>query len=143
MRGVGVSSLACTWRGRGSARVVYPGGAQDGLLASLASRGLISTLPGDPNNGIHELPPTVDTDVMPLGLLSHGGARGVKHIAAGIRRLSVSRHFLEILKGAPDQVRTKLLTHYGHGNVSVLLADIPRANNVSAEAARITIRRVT
>ena len=53
------------------------------------------------------------------------------------------RHFLDILEGTPDQVRTKLLTHSGHDSVSVLLADIPHANNVLAEAAHITIRRVT
>ena len=68
---------------------------------------------------------------------------GIEHITTGIRRLHDWRHFLDILDGAPNQVRTKLLTHYGHDSVSILLADIPHANNVSAEAARITIRRIT
>ncbi len=72
---------ACT-----SLKVFYPGGAQDDLLAS--SRGLVITLPGDPNNVNKELPQTVDTDVLPPCPLSPGGAWGVKHIAIVIRRLT-------------------------------------------------------
>ena len=102
----------------------------------LAPRGLVITLPGDPCNVAKEVPPK-------LGLLSHGSARGVKYIVAGIRRISHWRHFLDILGSSPDQIRTKLLTHFGHGGVSFLLADTPHANNVSAEAARVTIRRAT
>jgi hypothetical protein len=50
---------------------------------------------------------------------------------------------LTILGASPDQVRTKILTHYGHGSVSVLYTDTPHANNVSAETALVTIRRVS
>ncbi len=58
------------------------------MVFLLAPRGLVITIPGDPRNVAKELPPTVDTDVLPPGPLSLGSARGVKHIAAGIRRLS-------------------------------------------------------
>jgi len=51
--------------------------------------------------------------------------------------------FIDILGTSPDQVRTKLLTHSGHDSVSVLHTDTPHASNVSAEAARVMIRRVT
>ena len=85
----------------------------------LFPRGLFTTLLGDPENVNNELPQTVDTDGLPPGPLSPRSARGVKHIADGIRRLADWRHFLDILEGALDQVRTKLLTHSGHGNVSV------------------------
>ena len=54
----------------------------------LAPRGIVITLPGDPRNVAKELPPTVGTDVLPLGPISPGGLRGIKHIADGIRRLS-------------------------------------------------------
>ncbi len=64
----------------------------------LAPRGLVITRPGDLRNGAKELPPTVDTDVLPPGPLSPGSAREIKHIAAGIRRLSDWRKFMDILE---------------------------------------------
>ena len=54
------------------------------MAIQLAPRGLVITLPSDPRNVAKDLPPTVDTDVLPLGSLSFGNARGVKHIAARI-----------------------------------------------------------
>ena len=57
------------------------------LPVLLAPRGLFITILGGPRSVAKELPPTVDTDVLPLGPLSPGSARGVKHIAAEIRRL--------------------------------------------------------
>jgi hypothetical protein len=54
----------------------------------LPPRGHIITLPSNPRSVAKELPPTVDTNILPLGSLYPGSARGVKHIAAGIRRLS-------------------------------------------------------
>ena len=50
---------------------------------------------------------------------------------------------MDILGAAPKHTRAKLLTHFGHGSVSVLLADTPHAKNVSPEAPRVTIQRVT
>ena len=109
----------------------------------LSPRGLFNTLSGEPNSVNKELPQAADTDVLSPSPLSPRCARGVKRIAVGIGRLTDWRHFLDNLKGAPDHVRTKLLTHSSHGSVSVLLAKIPHAINVSAEAARNTIRRLT
>ena len=86
----------------------------------LAPRGLVIKLPGDPNNAAKELPQTVETEVVPLGCLSPGSTRGIKHVASGLRRLMDWRKFLDILSASPAQVRTKLLTHSGHGSVSVL-----------------------
>ena len=54
----------------------------------LAPRGLVITMPGDPSSVAKDLPPTVDTDVLPAGPLSPRSARGARHIAAGTRRLS-------------------------------------------------------
>ncbi len=42
----------------------------------LAPRGLVITLPGDPRSVTKGLPPTVDTDVLPLGPLSPGAPGG-------------------------------------------------------------------
>jgi hypothetical protein len=108
----------------------------------LAPRGLVITVPGDPRSDAKELPPTVDTDVLPPGPLTHGSGGGVRHIAMGIRKLSSWRRFLDILGVAPEHTRAKLLTHSEHDNVSILLINTPHANNVSAEAARVMIRRV-
>ena len=109
----------------------------------LAPCGLVISLLGDPRSMSNEQAPTVDTDVIPLGRLSPGSTRGIKHVAALIRRLSDWRLFLDILGASPDHISTKLLTNCDHGNVSVLYTNTPHANNVSAEAARVTIRRVT
>ena len=84
---------------------------------SSPSRGLAITIPCDPRSVAKELPPTMDTDVLPPGPLSPGSARYVKHIAAGIRGLSGWRRFLDILGSAPDHTRAKLLTHSWHDNV--------------------------
>ena len=86
----------------------------------LTPRGLVIIMLGDPSTVAKKLPSTVDTDVIPIGFLSPMSARGVRHVAVGIRHLTYWRHFLAILEEAPDQVRTKLLTHSVHGNVSVL-----------------------
>jgi len=91
----------------------------------LDPRGLVIFLPCDPRSVSKEQAPTVDTDVIPPGRLPPGSTRGVKHVAAGIRRLSDYRRFLDILGASPDQVRTKLLTHSGHGRVSVLHTNTP------------------
>ena len=69
---------------------------------------------------------------------------GFKYIAAGIRKLVNWRDFFDTYNSAPQAEKIKLLSHAGHGSViSVLLANIPRTRNVSAQAARVTIRRVT
>jgi hypothetical protein len=99
------------------------------MACLLAPRGLVIIKPGDPISAAKDLMPTIDMEVVPLGVLSPGSSRGVKHVAAGIRRLTDWRHFLN-------------LTHSGHGIVSDLHTDTPRASNVSAEAARVTIRRL-
>ena len=83
----------------------------------LAPRGLVITTHGDPSSVAKELPPTVDTDVIPIGSLSPMSARGVRHVAAGIWRLTYWRQFLDTLEGAPDHVRNKILTHSGNGSV--------------------------
>jgi hypothetical protein len=54
----------------------------------LAPRVLVITVQGDPSSVAKDLPPTVDTDVLPTGPLSSGSARSVKHVVAGMRRLS-------------------------------------------------------
>jgi len=109
----------------------------------LAPRGLVITQPGDPSTVAKDVLPTVVTDVVPLGTVSPGSTRGVKHVAAGIRRLTDWWRFLDNLRASPGHIRTRLLTHSGHGSVSVLHTDTPQASNVSAEAARVTIRRLT
>ena len=79
----------------------------------LAPRGLVITIPSDPRSAAKELPPTMDTDVLPPRPLSPGSARGVKYIAAGIRRLSNWRRFLDILGAAPDHTRANSLLVLG------------------------------
>ena len=108
----------------------------------MAPCGLVVATPGDPSNVNKDLAHIVKTGIIPPASLSPGSTKGVMHIAAKIRRLVDWRHLMDILATAPDQVRTKLLIHHGHGNVSVLLADTPPSRNIYAEAARVTIRRI-
>jgi hypothetical protein len=100
---------------------------------------MVLSLPGDPSSVAKELPQTVDPDVIPIGCLLPGSTEGIKHDAAGLRRLANWRRFLDILGASHAQVRSMLLTHFDHGKVSVLHADMYHAINVSAEAARVTI----
>ena len=67
----------------------------------LAPRGLVLALPGDPISVAKELPQTVDPDVIPLGCLSPGSTLGIKHVAAGLRRLTDWRRFLDIMGASP------------------------------------------
>ena len=110
---------------------------------SLPPRGMVISLPGDPSSVAKELSHAVDPDVIPLDCLSPGSTRGIKHVAADLRRLTDWRRFLDILGAFLAQVCSKLLTHSGHGSVSFLHSDIHHVSNVSAEAACVTIRRVT
>jgi len=73
-------------------------------------RGLAITLASDPNNANKQGTPANNGHrcTSPCSL-SPGGARGVKHVATRIRRMKDWRYSLDILEGAPDQVRTKLL----------------------------------
>jgi hypothetical protein len=48
----------------------------------------------------------------------------VKFIASCIRKLAVWRAFFFLLESALISTKPKLLTHYGHGSVSILLTDI-------------------
>jgi hypothetical protein len=100
----------------------------------MAPRGLVITLAGDPGRVAKEFPQINCGHTCPSArTLIPKEHTGVRYIAAGMRRLTHWHHFLDILNAAPDHVRTKLPTHYGHGNISVLLADTPHANNVSAD----------
>jgi len=109
----------------------------------LGPRGLVIIVPGDPLNVAKELPHIVDTDVLPPGPLMPGSTRGVKGIAAGIKRLFACRRFPDFSGAALEHTSAKPLTHDGHGNVLVLIADTPHTHNVSSEAARVMIRRIT
>ncbi len=72
------------------------------MALMLAPRGLVITVPGDPQSVSKDLAPTVDIDVISVGRLTPEFMRGIKHVAAGIRRLSDWRQFLDILGTSPD-----------------------------------------
>ena len=101
----------------------------------------IITSAGDPFSVIEDLLPTIPMDAIPRLDEIAPAPEGVRFIDFGIKRLSDFRAFFSLLfKSLPYQA--KLLIHSGHGNVSILLSDIPLDRAAFAITARATIRRI-
>ena len=117
--------------------------AEHDLASWILPAGNLILLPGDPRSVNYDIPYTINPDVLPPLLEAAGKLKGFRYIAAGIRKLVNWRDFFDTYNSAPQAEKIKLLSHAGHGSVSVLLANTPRTRNVSAQAVRVTIRRVT
>jgi len=68
--------------------------------------------------------------------------KGVRFVAFGLRKLTEWRSFFTLHGSSSQENKPKLLTHSGHGNVSIMHSDIPPSRAVSALTARMTIRRI-
>jgi hypothetical protein len=69
-------------------------------------------------------------------------SKGVRFGATGLRRLHDWRTFLYVLADAPPSTKPKLLSHVGHGRVTILASDTPLGRSASTPLARTTIRRI-
>ena len=68
--------------------------------------------------------------------------KGVRFVAACLRRLDEWRTFLSLLESAPLATQPRLLSHSGHGSVAIINSDIPLGRSTSTTLARTTIRRI-
>ena len=64
-------------------------------------------------------------------------------MAAGLQRFAEWRAFLVVLSSAPPSPKPILLSHTGHGSVSILISDKPHGRSTPPLLARTTIRRIT
>jgi len=112
------------------------------LVGLIAPRGGIITSVGDTRVVASDMMLQLDGDVTPALHKAARAFKGVRVVAAELRRLSDWRSFLSILSTAPTSIKLKLLSHSGHGIVSILLSDTLLGRNASTPLARATIRRI-
>jgi hypothetical protein len=109
----------------------------------IAPRGSIITSAGDPSSSVsHDLCPTLQLDVTPPLSQAVVAPKGVRFVASGLRKLTEWRSFFTLHGSSSSENKPKLLTHSGHGNVSILHSDIPPGRADSALTARMPIRRI-
>jgi hypothetical protein len=75
-------------------------------------------------------------------LASTAAPKGVRYIAARVRKMRGWRRFFTLHTRIPARDQPKLLTHAGHGSVTLLQSYTPLGQRASAEIARTTIRRI-
>ncbi len=109
----------------------------------MAPRGNIILSTGDPTSVVENLTPTIETEVVPELMECAAAPKGVRFVAAKIRKLTEWNHFFDLHAGMDMKNKTKLLTHCGHGSVIVLQSEKPLGRRTSAAIARTTIRRIT
>ena len=109
----------------------------------IAPRGCIIASAGDPSSVSQDLGPTLQLEVTPPLSQAAAAPKGVRFVASGLRKLTEWRSFFTLLCTSSPTNKPKLLTHTGHGSVSILHSDIPHGRVSSALTARMTIRRIT
>jgi len=78
----------------------------------LAPRGNIIFSTGDPNYAVEDLTPAIETDVVPELLESVAAPKGVRFVAAKVRKITEWRHFFRLHARTEIKDQPKLLTHY-------------------------------
>ena len=91
----------------------------------VAPRGNIITTTGDQSaiTGepvAHDLSPTIQLNVTPPLAFAAAAPKGVRFVAAGLRKLAEWRAFFTLKSSVLLLTQPKLLTHSDHGNVSIL-----------------------
>ena len=109
----------------------------------IAPRGNTIFSAGDPASEVEDLPATIEVDPLPNLQECTGAPKGIRFIAAKIRKITEWRRFFDLHQRTQASDQPKLLTHAGHGSVTVLQSDTPLGQRASAEIARATIRRIT
>jgi hypothetical protein len=109
----------------------------------MAPRGSIIFSAGDTTSVVEDLPPTIEEEVVFRPSKSTTAPKGIRFIAARVRKWTEWRHFFTLHGDAPARDQPKLLTHSGHRSVTLLQSDNPLGQKVSADIARATIKRIT
>ena len=129
-------------RSYSAATVVHPSGVKN-TADVLARRGNTIYSARDPTSVVEDLPSTIDVDDLPKLQDSTAAPKGVRYIAARIRKMTKYRYFSALHSRTPTRDQPKLLTHDGHGSVTLLQSDKPLVQLTSAEIARTTSKRIT
>jgi len=87
--------------------------------------------------------PTTKTKVVLDSLESVAAPKGVRFIAAKIRKNTEWQHFFHLHASVDAKDNPKLLTHSRHESVTVLQSDTPLGHRTLAATARTTIGRIT
>jgi hypothetical protein len=90
-----------------------------------------------------DLPPTIEVEALPELHDFTAAPKGIRFIAAKIRKLTEWRYFFDLHKRTTAKEHPKLLTHAWHGSVTILQSNTPLEQRVSAEIVRTTINRIT
>ena len=109
----------------------------------LAPRGNIIYSARDPSSTVEDLPNIIDDEDLPKLLECTTAPKGIRYIAARVRKMTDWRKFFTLHSRTPAGDQPKLLTHAGHGSVTLLQSDTPLGQHASAEIDRTTIRRIT
>ncbi len=118
--------------------------AEEHTTANLtAPRGYIITSAGDPSSAAQDLLSNIPVDSIPRLDEVAVAPKRVHFVASTIKRLTNWRAYFELLSSAPLFIKSKILTHSGHGSVSILISDIPHDRAIFASTAKATIRQIT
>ena len=117
--------------------------AEHYTVDALAPRGNTIYSAGDPSSTVEDLPSTIDDEELPELVESTAAPKGVRYIAARVRKMRDWRSFFTLHSRTLARDQPKLLTHAGHGSVTILQSDTPLGQRASAEVARTTIRRIS
>jgi hypothetical protein len=109
----------------------------------LAPRGNTIFSAGDPTTVVEDIPSTIEEEGLPELNVSSSAPKGIRFIAAKLQKLTEWRHFFDLHQRTPARDQPKLLTHAGHGSVTILQSDTPLGQRMSAETAKTTIKRIT
>jgi hypothetical protein len=108
-----------------------------------APRGNFTSRVGDPVSVSQDLPLTLHMDFTPSLDVATVASKGVQFVAAGLHKLAEWRAFFHLHMIVSSSTQPKLLTHSGHGSVTILHFDIPPSRVVSSSTARATILMIT
>ena len=92
---------------------------------ALAPRGNTIYSAGDPSSAVEDLPNTIDDEELPELHASIAAPKGVRYIATRVRKMMDWRNFFTLNSMTPARDQPRLLTHAGHGCVTLLQSDIP------------------
>ena len=109
-------------------------------ISLVLPRGNIIQSVGDPTSTALALTPTMDVEVTPALTTAVRAPKGMRFVTARLRRLRGWRSFLSFLEYDPSSFKPKLLSHYSHGNVSIMIFDTPLGRSASPPLARSMIR---
>ena len=104
--------------------------AEHGTANLIAPRRNIIVSAGDPSSIAHDIPPMAHTDVTPSLYVATVTPKEVRLVAFGLKKLAEWRTFINMRETIHKPSQLKLLTHSGHGSVSILQSDISCARRV-------------